>query len=119
MSAKSTGGWSPAATSTVPSSPPLTSSSIPSRATSAKADNLIVRTNFYAKDPEQTALIEDYERLAAPIANRLAGSITETLSRTPNKAGESPLGDIVADAHLAATRHGAAGGAAMAFTNPG
>jgi 5'-nucleotidase len=86
---------------------------------SAKADNVIVRTGAYARDPEQTALIESYDRVAAPIANRPAGSITETLSRTPNDAGESALGDIVADAQLAATRADKDGGAVIAFTNPG
>src|SRR5580704_4921994 len=48
---------------------------------SAKADNVIVRTSDYAKDPEQTALLEAYEKVAAPIANRAAGVITATLSR--------------------------------------
>jgi 5'-nucleotidase len=86
---------------------------------SAKADNVIVRTGSYAKDPEQTALLASYDALAAPIANRLAGSITETLSRAPNDAGESALGDIVADAQLAATRSESNGGAVIAFTNPG
>jgi 5'-nucleotidase len=86
---------------------------------SAKANNTIVRTAAYAKNPEQTALIEAYDRVAAPIANRPAGSITETLSRVPNTAGESPLGDIIADAQLAATSAAANGGAVMAFTNPG
>jgi len=86
---------------------------------SAKADNVIVRTDVYARDAEQTALLESYDRLAAPIANRPAGSVTETLSRTPNNAGESVLGDIVADAQLAATSAAANGGAVIAFTNPG
>ena len=86
---------------------------------SAKADNVIVRTGAYAKDPEQTALLASYDKFAAPIANRLAGSITQTLSRTPNDAGESPLGDIVADAQLAATSADKNGGAVIAFTNPG
>ncbi|QWG19819.1 bifunctional metallophosphatase/5'-nucleotidase [Bradyrhizobium sediminis] len=86
---------------------------------SARADNVIVRTEAFAKDPEQTALLEAYDRLAAPIAGRPAGSITETLSRMPNEAGESVLGDIVADAQLAATRLEANGGAVIAFTNPG
>src|SRR6267142_5546309 len=86
---------------------------------SARADNVIVRTNAYANDPEQTALLAAYDKLAAPIAGRPAGSITETLSRTPNNAGESTLGDIVADAQLAATSADARGGAVIAFTNPG
>jgi 5'-nucleotidase len=86
---------------------------------SAKADNIIVRTAAYAKDPEQTALLEAYDKFAAPIANRRAGSITETLSRAPNEAGESALGDIIADAQLAATGADKDGAAAIAFTNPG
>ena len=86
---------------------------------SARADNVIVRTGTLANDPQQTALLEAYDKFAAPIANRRAGSITETLSRTPNDAGESTLGDIIADAHLAATRAAADGGAVIAFTNPG
>jgi len=49
---------------------------------SASADNVIVRTGAYASDPEQTALLAAYDKFAAPIANRRAGSITETLSRS-------------------------------------
>jgi 5'-nucleotidase len=86
---------------------------------SAKADNVIVRIGAYAKDPEQTALLEAYEKVAAPIANRPAGVITATLSRVPNDAGESALGDVIADAQLVATRSDANGGAVAAFTNPG
>lgn len=86
---------------------------------SARASNTIVRSATLAKDAGQTALIESYDRLAAPIASRPAGSVTATLSRAPNAAGESPLGDIIADAQLAATRPAAKGGAVIAFTNPG
>ena len=86
---------------------------------SARADNVIVRTGVYARDPEQTALLAAYDKVAAPIANRRAGSITDTLSRVPNDAGESVLGDIIADAQLAATRAEADGAAVIAFTNPG
>jgi 5'-nucleotidase len=86
---------------------------------SASADNVIVRTAAYPSDPDQAALLQSYDKFAAPIANRRAGSVTETLSRTPNDAGESPLGDIVADAQLAATRTEANGAAVVAFTNPG
>jgi 5'-nucleotidase len=86
---------------------------------SAKANNTIVRVSGTARDPEQSALLESYDRVAAPLANRPAGSITETLSRVPNPAGESALGDIIADAQLAATSATASGGAVIAFTNPG
>jgi 5'-nucleotidase len=86
---------------------------------SAKADNVIVRTGSLARDPEQTALIEAYEKVSGPIANRVAGSVTRTLSRMPNDAGESVLGDIVADAQLGATSAQDKGKAVIAFTNPG
>ena len=86
---------------------------------SAKADNIIVRTATLAKDEGQTALLTSYDKVAAPIANRLAGTVTETLSRTPGNTGESALGDIIADAQLAATSTMANGGAVIAVTNPG
>ena len=86
---------------------------------SAKANNVIVRTDTLAKDAEQTRLIADYQRLAGPIAARPAGHITASLSRIPTDAGESVLGDIVADAQLAATQAADKGSAAIAFTNPG
>lgn len=85
----------------------------------ARAENVIVRNNPTPKDPAQTALIEAYGKLAAPIANRRAGSVTATLSRVANEAGESALGDIIADAQLAATREEKNGGAVIAVTNPG
>ncbi len=85
----------------------------------AKANNVIVEPAKYAKDPAQTALIASYNDVAAPIAARKVGAITATLSPQPNQAGESLLGKIVADAHLAATRGAGRGDAVMAFTNPG
>ena len=86
---------------------------------SAKADNTIVRTATLAKDEGQTALLASYDKVAAPIANRLAGTVTETLSRAPGNTGESALGDVIADAQLAATSTMANGGAVIAVTNPG
>jgi 5'-nucleotidase len=86
---------------------------------SARADNVIVRTGVYPRDPEQTALLEAYDKVAGPIANRVAGSITASLSRLPNDAGESVLGELIADAQLDATRADDNGAAAIAFTNPG
>jgi 5'-nucleotidase len=86
---------------------------------SAKAENVIVANASLAKDPEQTALIDAYDKLSAPIANRPAGSVTQTLSRVPNDSGESALGDVIADAQLAATRDAGDGSAVIALTNPG
>ena len=68
---------------------------------------------------EISEIVANYSALAAPIANRIIGSITAVLSRTQNGAGESSLGDIIADAQLAATAPAAKGGAVVAFMNPG
>ncbi|MDD1526525.1 bifunctional metallophosphatase/5'-nucleotidase [Bradyrhizobium sp. WBOS7] len=86
---------------------------------SATGENVLVANASLARDPEQTALIDAYDKLSAPIANRPAGSVTQTLSRVPNEAGESALGDIIADAQLLATRDAKDGSAVIALTNPG
>ena len=85
----------------------------------ARADNLIVRTDHFAKDAEQTRIIEAYELLAAPLAKRIVGKIAAPLSRDESPAGESPIGQVVADAQLAATRAPGDGGAQIALMNPG
>ncbi len=86
--------------------------------TSAVANNVIARTSF-AKDPRQTALIEQYERLVVPLAKRVVGRIGAALPRDTNRAGESALGQVIADAQLAATQKPEDGGAQVAFMNPG
>jgi len=73
-------------------------------------------TRDVPKDPIQTAIIEKYGALAAPIAKRIAGSITGEITRRQNRAGESALGDVVADAQLASARTDS-GGAVVAFMN--
>ena len=70
-------------------------------------------------DPALTALIDRYDGLSAPLANAVVGSITADISRWRNAAGESALGDVIADAHLASTRAADAGGAVVAFMHPG
>jgi 5'-nucleotidase len=67
---------------------------------SAKADTVIARTSL-AADADQSSLPEAYDRAAALLANRRAGSVKDTLSRVPNLTGESVLGDIIADPHHA------------------
>ncbi len=83
---------------------------------SATADNVIVRTASFVKDPRMTALIDGYEKLAAPLAGRVVGRLGAALPRQNNPAGENPLGQVIADAQLAATREA---GAQVAFMNPG
>ena len=69
--------------------------------------------------PALTALIDKYDVLSAPRANAVVGMVTADITRQQNEAGESALGDAIADAHLAATRGVAAGSAVVALTNSG
>jgi 5'-nucleotidase len=70
---------------------------------SAAINNVIVRRDVFPPAPDLTALIERYGAIAAPIENREIGVATAALTRTANAAGESSLGDIIADAQLWAT----------------
>ncbi|MAT04413.1 MAG: bifunctional metallophosphatase/5'-nucleotidase [Acidimicrobiaceae bacterium] len=70
-------------------------------------------------DPVLTALIDKYDDLSAPLANAVVGTITADISRSANAAGESALGDVIADAQLAATAPAGFGDAVVAFMNPG
>ena len=54
--------------------------------------------------------------LTAPIANEQVGTITADLVRAAPASGESPRGDVIADAQLAATQ---SNNAQIAITNPG
>jgi 5'-nucleotidase len=76
---------------------------------------------LHTVDPaaDLTALVAKYQTLAAPLANQVIGSVTADITRTANAAGESALGDVIADAHLAATAAADKGAAVIAFTNPG
>ncbi|MBM4428480.1 MAG: bifunctional metallophosphatase/5'-nucleotidase [Chloroflexi bacterium] len=85
---------------------------------SMSADNRIV-TRDVPKDNLLTELIAKYQAIAAPLENRVIGSITATITRTNNAAGESALGDVIADAQLYATTDPSNGGAVIAFMNPG
>jgi 5'-nucleotidase len=86
----------------------------------ADAVNNIV-TRDVPKDPAQTALLDKYGAISAPIANRVVGSITADITRSvaPGGSGETPLGDVIADAQLASTSPTDFGGAVVAFMNPG
>ena len=82
------------------------------------ADNRIV-TRDVPKANLLTALIDKYNAIAAPLANRIIGKITADITRTTNPAGESALGDVIADAQLEATNDPGLGDAVVAFMNPG
>jgi 5'-nucleotidase len=78
-----------------------------------------IATRDVPADPVETAIIARYRPLAAPLANRIVGRIARDVLRKPNDAGESALGDVIADAQLAAAQTDQAGGAEVAFMNPG
>ncbi|MDZ7593118.1 MAG: bifunctional metallophosphatase/5'-nucleotidase [Thiobacillus sp.] len=68
---------------------------------------------------EISDIVANYNSLVQPIANRVIGSITADITRTRTPAGESALGDVVADAQLAATQAADKGGSVVAFMNTG
>jgi 5'-nucleotidase len=82
------------------------------------ANNRIV-TRDVALDAGITALINKYKTLSAPLANRVVGQISADILRAANTAGESALGDVIADAQLDATNDPGFGDAVVAFMNPG
>jgi 5'-nucleotidase len=92
--------------------------------TAAAAVNKIV-TQDVAQDPGAKAILDKYSALAAPLANRVIGSITADIRSArdnpsgQNAAGEQPMGDVIADAMLEATTPSDFGGAVAAFMNSG
>ena len=87
-------------------------------ATKITANNLVV-TRDVAREPSQTAIVEKYRALSAPIAGRVIGSTSAEITRTTTPAGESALGDVIADSQLGATASAGFGAAQIAFMNPG
>jgi 5'-nucleotidase len=87
--------------------------------TSVTAKNILVdRTNpAITPNAEIKTLVDKYAAIAAPLANRKVGTITAEITNKINAAGESELGDVIADAQLDATRTSA--GAQIAFMNRG
>lgn len=93
--------------------------------TSVKSANVVVTRD--AKAPELTKLVTDYQKLVAPIAGRVLGSITSDVGRSNtenpgsvNAGGESQLGDLIADAQLADPTVVTGGQTPqIAFMNPG
>lgn len=76
----------------------------------------VIATRDVPKDAAQTAIIAKYDALSAPLANKVVGTVSGDLLKSATTAVESPLGDLIADAQLEATRQN---GAVAAFMNPG
>ena len=85
---------------------------------SKSARNVVVSRDV-ARDPRETALLAHYRPVAEKVGGRIVGTMAASLLRAANAAGESPLGDVIADAILEAGRNTPGGGAVVAFTNSG
>ncbi len=88
----------------------------------AYAQNRIVTNTGIAPVRALTRLVNTFTRLVEPIAGEVIGHTTSgTVSRVQNAAGESPLGDLIADSQLADDSVVPPGGEApqIAFMNPG
>ena len=69
--------------------------------------------------PDVTALIEDFKRRSAPLAGAIVGRVGSDVVHAADAAGQSPLGNLIADAQLAATSAPGSGDADVAFTTFG
>ncbi|RFU43364.1 bifunctional metallophosphatase/5'-nucleotidase [Actinomadura logoneensis] len=82
---------------------------------SMKGVNHVV-TQDVTPDPDTATFVQYWKDKVATISDRKIGTITAKIDRTPSPAGETPLGDVIADAQLEAVRDK---GAQVAVTNPG
>ncbi|GII67284.1 bifunctional metallophosphatase/5'-nucleotidase [Sphaerisporangium krabiense] len=83
---------------------------------SVTPDNHVV-TRDVTPDAATAALVQTWKDRVATVANKPVGKITADLGRAGGQTGETPLGDVIADAQLEAAKTG--GGAEIALMNPG
>ncbi|MFP5415320.1 MAG: bifunctional metallophosphatase/5'-nucleotidase [Actinomycetes bacterium] len=85
------------------------------------ATNHLVARGAVEPDAEQTAIIEKWDTLAGPQKERVVGTHTEAIlgDSSGNRAIETPMVDVVADAILWGTDGADEGGAQIAFMNVG
>jgi 5'-nucleotidase len=92
------------------------------RIISKQARNVSV-TRDVAIDPDVASIVARYEAESAPLAHRVVGHIAADLKGDRKTggtvSGETSLGDVIADAELAATKDAQNGGAVLAFIQPG
>ena len=113
----------------------LTIDPVAGRVVARRADNVIVQGEGFANakgeipvtsdyprfaaEPRVAALVARYAAAAAPVAAEPVGRLSAPALKASNDHGEQVLGDLLADAQLAATRAPQAGGAQIAFMNSG
>lgn len=86
--------------------------------TASSAQNIIVASTL-PQDAAVAAHVSAYSTLAAPLRNRVVGSIAAPLMRTLSPAGESPMGLVVADSMIAGAAAELGQPPHVAFQNPG
>jgi 5'-nucleotidase len=105
------------------------------KVTAKSADNVIVQGEAYTsgastialtdqypafgKNQQVAALVSQYLSIAAPLVQRVVGTLSGPATRTQAASRESVLGNLIADAQLDATSPSNKGGAQIAFMNPG
>ncbi|MBO9622247.1 MAG: bifunctional metallophosphatase/5'-nucleotidase [Sphingomonas sp.] len=105
------------------------------RVVAKHADNVIVQSESFATskvkaeatdayprfspEPRVAALVARYAEAAKRFAERPVGRLTAPALRDTDDMKEQVLGNLIADAQLAATVDPQAGGAEIAFMNPG
>lgn len=105
------------------------------RVVARRADNVIVQSEGFATskikaevtdayprfapEPRVAALVARYAEAAKRFAERPVGRLTAPALRDTDDMKEQVLGNLIADAQLAATADPQAGGAEIAFMNPG
>ena len=73
----------------------------------------------FTKDRDVDEIVNRYATAAASLTNRIVGKFTTSVSRRQIASGESALGNLIADAQLAATQSAEHGRAQIALMNPG
>lgn len=77
------------------------------------AEVVTVFQDAVTPDPEVAALVDEYERRISEVANEVVGTAATDITRASGPAGESALGDLIADAQRDFA------GTDFAFMNPG
>ena len=101
---------------------------------SKTARNIVVQSEAYSGSRGAVALVADlpaftpradlaalvarYREAAKADETRVVGSLSGPATREKSRAGESLMGNLIADAQLAATQSADNGGAQIAFMNP-
>jgi 5'-nucleotidase len=78
-----------------------------------------VDTTRLARDPALTPIVERARAATARISERRVAALGIALTRDASAAGETALGDVIADALLGAVAPAHKGGAQIAMMNPG